>query len=161
EMAFVLLLVTASVLWISRLLPDYAVGLGLIASWVLLGLAQPTQAALGFASLDWLFVVAILGFAAAISRSGLLFRAGGCGLQHLPGGLVPQAGILMLMGIVLGPILPSNNGRAALTAPLALAIVEASRLRDREPGAAVLGLAAWIGSSPLSFMFLNGASLCL
>ena len=52
-------------------------------------------------------------------------------------------------------------GRAALTAPLALAVAEARRLRDHAPAAAALGLAAWIGSTPMTFAFLNASSLCL
>jgi len=40
-------------------------------------------------------------------------------------------------------------------------VAEAAKLKDREPAAAMLGLAAWIGSTPLMFWFLNGSSLCL
>src|SRR5439155_1609336 len=59
------------------------------------------------------------------------------------------------------PLLPDPRGRAALSGPLALAVAQASRLRHPDPAAAVLGLAAWIGSGPLMFMFLNAAPVCL
>jgi len=52
-------------------------------------------------------------------------------------------------------------GRAALTAPLALGVAQALRLRDREPAAAVLGLSAWIGAGPMLFTFLNASPACL
>jgi divalent anion:Na+ symporter, DASS family len=52
-------------------------------------------------------------------------------------------------------------GRAALTAPLALAVSDALRLRDREPAAAVLGLATWMGAGPMVFLFLGASPLTL
>jgi di/tricarboxylate transporter len=72
-----------------------------------------------------------------------------------------QAATLLLTGLLLSPLLPDPRGRAALTGPLALAVAQAARLRDREPAAAVLGLAAWIGSGPLMFLFLSASPVCL
>ena len=69
--------------------------------------------------------------------------------------------MLLPTGLLVSPLLPSTMGRAALTAPLALAVAEARRLRDHAPAAAALGLAAWIGSTPMTFAFLNASSLCL
>lgn len=158
---FLLLLAAAIVLWMAELIPRFVVGLGLVVGWVLFGIAAPTQAAAGFASMEWIFVVAVLGIAAAIARSGLLFRMGLLLVRRLPHGLVPQSAALLLTGVILSPLLPHSHGRAALTAPLALAVAQALRLRDREPAAAVLGLAAWIGAGPLLFLFLNGSSLSL
>jgi di/tricarboxylate transporter len=63
--------------------------------------------------------------------------------------------------VLLSPLLPTSTGRAAITAPLALAVADARRLGDRQPAAAVLGLAAWIGAGPLLFLFLSGSSTCL
>jgi len=51
--------------------------------------------------------------------------------------------------------------RAAVSAPLALGVAEALKLRDRGPASAVLGLSAWIGSGPFIFLFLNGSPVCL
>ncbi|MBA2447565.1 MAG: cyclic nucleotide-binding domain-containing protein [Chloroflexi bacterium] len=158
---FGLLLASAIALWMTRIVADFVVSLGLVAAWVLAGIATPAQAMSGFASADWLFVLAILGIAAAVARSGLLFRVGLILIGRIPGGLFWQAGALLLTGLLLSPLLPMSMGRAALTQPLALAIAEGSRLRDREPAAAVLGLAAWTGSSPLMFLFLNASPVCL
>jgi hypothetical protein len=51
--SFVLLLGAAIVLMTSRLVPNFATGLGLIAGWVLLGIAKPAQVLGGFASKEW------------------------------------------------------------------------------------------------------------
>ncbi|MGH2453532.1 MAG: SLC13 family permease [bacterium] len=158
---FSLLLGAAIVLWVSDVLPMGAVSLFLLASWITTGLARPEQATAGFGSRDWLFVLALLGIAAAIARSGLLFRVGLLLIRRMPQGLLWQAGTLLLTGILLGPFLPMAMGRAALTAPLALGVAQALRLRDREPAAATLGLSAWIGAGPMLFTFLNASPACL
>src|SRR3990170_4854963 len=158
---FVLLLGAAVFLWVSEVLPMAAVSLFLLAAWLVTGVATAEQATHGFGSKDWLFVLALLGLAAAIARSGLLFRVGLMLIRHMPQGLFWQAGTLMLSGLLLGPFLPMAMGRVALTAPLALGVSQALRLRDREPAAAVLGLAAWIGAGPLFFTFLNASPACL
>ncbi len=158
---FLLLLAAAMVLWLIDIFPKFVVGVGLVAGWVLFGIAKPTQAAAGFASMEWMFIVAVLGIAAAIARSGLLFRVGLLLVHRLPRGLARQAGALMMTGVVLSPLLPHPHGRVALTQPLALAVAQAMRLKDREPTAAILGLAAWIGAGPMMFLFLNGSSLTL
>ena len=159
--AFGLLLLAALVLWVSDVYPDFAVLLALVAAWLALGIARPAQALGGFASSNWLFTFGVLGIAAASAESGLLFRAGLLLVRRMPPGLFLQAGTLLLTGLVLSPLLPQNAGRVALLSPIALAVAEAAKLKDREPAAAVLGLAAWIGSTPLMFWFLNGSSLCL
>ncbi len=161
EEVFLLLLAAAMVLWLLDIFPKFVVGVGLVAGWVLFGIAKPAQAAAGFASMEWMFIVAVLGIAAAIARSGLLFRVGLLLVHRLPRGLARQAGALMATGIVLSPLLPHTHGRVALTQPLALAVAQAMRLKDRGPTSAILGLAAWIGAGPMMFLFLNGSSLTL
>jgi DASS family divalent anion:Na+ symporter len=161
RLGFVLFFVSALALWNSNVFPDFAVGLALVGVWVLSGIAPAREAVAGFATMDWLFVLAVLGLAVAVARSGLLFRAGLLLVQRSPARLAPQALALMLTGVVLAPLLPEPRGRAALTAPLATAVADAFRFKDREPAAAILGLFAWIGSGPLMFLFLNASPVCL
>lgn len=158
---FVLLLGGAVALWISETVTPSAVSLALLASWILSSVATPAQAVAGFGTEDWLFVVALMGLAAAIARSGLLFRLGLLLIRRMPRGLLGQAATLLATGVLLGPVLPQALGRTALTAPLARGIAQALRLRPNEPAAAVLGLSTWIGSGPLLFTFLNASPACL
>jgi CRP-like cAMP-binding protein/di/tricarboxylate transporter len=159
--AFVALLGAAIVMMTSRLIPSFAAGLGLIAGWLVLGVAKPTEALAGFASKEWLFVLAIYGLAAATARSGVLFRVGLLLVRHLPRRLIGQAAVLLATGLVLTPLLPSSTARASLVSPLTLAVAEALRLPERGRSAAVLGLGAWVGAGPLMFAFLNGSGTCL
>jgi hypothetical protein len=47
---FGLLMATAIASWTGELLPDFAVALGLVVAWLLLGVSTPAQALAGFAS---------------------------------------------------------------------------------------------------------------
>ncbi len=158
---FLILLGAAVVLWASNVVMSSAVGLSLIAAWMLFRIATPQQATAGFASPSWLFILSIFGLTAAVARSGLLFRFGLLMVRHLPAGLLWQTSGLLLTGAALGAVLPSSTGRASMMSSLALAVSQALRQRDRAPGAAVLGLAAWIGAGPMLFVFLNASSINL
>ena len=124
-------------------------------------MATTSAAPAGFASKEWLFVMATYGLAAATARSGLLFRIGLLLVRRLPQSVGWQAVTLLLTGIVLTPLVPSSTGRVSLTSPLALAVAEALRLRERGRSSALLGLGAWVGAGPLMFAFLNGSGTCL
>src|SRR5205814_1673936 len=106
RLGFVLFFVSALALWNSNVFPDFAVGLALVGIWVLSGVAPAREAVAGFATMDWLFVLAVLGLAVAVARSGLLFRAGLLLVQRSPARLAPQATALMLTGLMLSPLLP-------------------------------------------------------
>jgi DASS family divalent anion:Na+ symporter len=158
---FVLLLLAAIAIMLSRRLPDFVVGLGLVAAWILLGVAKPAEALAGFASKEWLFVLAVYGLAAATARSGLLFRIGLLLVRRVPQGMLRQATTLLLSGFALTPLIPSATGRASLVLPLSRALAEALRIPDRSDAAALLGLAAWTGAGPLMFVALSGSGTCL
>jgi CRP-like cAMP-binding protein/di/tricarboxylate transporter len=158
---FVALLLAAIMTMLSRRVPDFVVGLGLVAAWIVLGVARAADALGGFASKEWLFVVAVYGLAAATARSGLLYRIGLVLVRRVPHGTVQQAGTLLLSGLALTPLIPSATGRASLVLPLARALAEALRIPERSGAAAVLGLAAWTGAGPLMFVSLSGSGTCL
>jgi di/tricarboxylate transporter len=158
---FVALLLAAIAVMLSRRFPDFMVGLGLVAGWILLGVARPSQALAGFASKEWLFVVAVYGLAAATARSGLLYRVGLLLVRRVPHGTLQQAVTLLLTGLALTPLIPSATGRASLVLPLARALAEALRIPDRSGTSAMLGLAAWMGAAPLMFVSLTGSGTCL
>ena len=158
---FVTLLLAAIAAMLSRSVPDFAVALGLVAAWILLGVARPADALAGLASREWLFMVAVYGLAAATARSGLLYRVGLRLVQSVPTGTLRQATTLLLSGLLLTPLIPSATGRASLVLPLARALTEALRAPERSSVSAVLGLAAWTGASPLMFVALTGSGTCL
>jgi len=160
-LAFLLLLGEAISLWVTALLPDFLVCAGLGVGWVLFGVATPAQVLAGFGTSSWMTALAILGLAAAISSSGLLFRFGLLLVRRMPSGLFAQAATFLFTGILLTPLLPSSTARSGLAIPLALTAAQAQRLKEQGPESAVLGMAAYIGANPLLFLFMNGSTSCL
>ena len=155
---FLLLLGAAIVLWVTAILPEFVVYLGLVIGWVFLGIASPAQAIAGFGSPSWISVFAILAIASALSASGLVYRLGLMLVRRLPAGLVGQAAACLGSGLFLTLLLPSSTARARLLLPTALAAAQAQRFKDRSPESAFLGLSAFIGAVPLLYVFLNGSS---
>jgi len=158
---FVLLLLAAVALWVTEPVPNVVVSLGLVATWIVSKLTYDFATLTGFASMNWVFVIGVLGIASTVSRSGLLLRIGLLLIERVPPRVGWQSAAFLLSGIVLTPLLPLAMARAAVSAPLALGVAEALKLRDRGPASAVLGLSAWIGSGPFIFLFLNGSPVCL
>ncbi len=158
---FSLFVLAAVALWVTEPVPAYVVSLALVAAWVISGIAPAYATIYGFASLNWIFVVAVLGIASAVARSGLLLRLGLLLIERVPSGLRWQSAALLGTGILLTPLLPLAMARAAITAPIGVAVADALRLRDRQPASALLGLSAWVGSGPFLFLFMNGSPVCL
>ena len=159
---FALLLFAAVVLWLTEPVPNVVVSLGLLATLVLALPFIPAGAVLhGFATLNWVFVLSVLGIAAAVARSGLLLRLGLLLIERVPAALGWQSTAFLLTGIVLTPLLPLAMARAAITAPLAEGVADTLKLPERSPASATLGLSAWVGSGPFIFLFMNGSPVCL
>lgn len=159
---FALLFSAAIALWVTEPVPNVVVSLGLIAALVLaLPYIAPGNTFHGFAGMNWIFVLSVLGVAAGVARSGLLLRVGLLLVERVPARLGWQSAAFLVTGIVLTPLLPSAMARAAITAPLAAGVVDAMKLPDRSPASATIGLSAWIGSGPFMFLFLNGSPVCL
>lgn len=158
---FTLLLLAAVALWITEPVPNVVVSLGLVVTWIVIGLAPDYKALGGFASLNWVFVVSVLGLAATVARSGLLMRVGLLLIERVPASIGWQSAAFIATGIVLTPLLPMAMARAAISGPLAESAADALHLEERSPASATLGLSAWIGSGPFVFLFLNGSPVCL
>ena len=158
---FGLLLFAAVALWVTEPVPNVVVSLGLIASLVVSGIVPPYATLQGFATLNWVFVLSVLGVAGAVARSGLLLRLGLLLIERVPARLGAQSAAFLVTGIVLTALLPLAMARAAITAPLAEGVADTMKLPERSGASATLGLSAWIGSAPFIFLFLNGSPVCL
>ena len=158
---FALLLFAAVALWVTEPVPNVVVSLGLVGALALTGMAPSYAVLQGFATLNWVFVLSVLGVAAAVARSGLLLRLGLLLIERVPARPAWQSATFLLTGIVLTPLLPLAMARAAITAPLAEGVSDTMKLPARGPASAALGLSAWIGSGPLMFLFMNGSTACL
>ena len=158
DIAFLLLLGAAIMLWVGEIAADSFVALALLAAWLLLRVVKPSEALAGYGSTQWLFVACVLLLAIAVVRSGLLFRAGLLLIRRMPRNLFGQATFLCLTGVLISPLIPTGKTSTTMLFPITMSLADALGLEDRDPRAAVLGLSAWIGATPMTFLFVNGAT---
>jgi anion transporter len=69
--------------------------------------------------------------------------------------------LLFASGLLITPLLPTGKARAVIALPVSRAVAKATGFADRSNGSAALSLAALIGFSHMSFMFLTGGEFCL
>src|SRR5439155_4800512 len=70
-----LILLGAALGWLLEPLPDYLVALLMTAAWGVAGVVPLPVAFAGFASASWVVALGAFAVAAAMARSGMLFRA--------------------------------------------------------------------------------------
>jgi anion transporter len=150
------ILVGAVVAWLLEPIPDFAVALAMAAAWGLLGLASVAQVFSGFASSSWVLALGALALAAAMVRSGLLFRAALMLLRAFPATHTGQLLALVFGGVLLTPLVPQSVARVAAIAPLAHELSRALGYAPRSKGSASLGFAGLIGYWYFSSVFLTG-----
>ncbi|MGH2491621.1 MAG: SLC13 family permease, partial [Candidatus Limnocylindria bacterium] len=151
-----LVLVGAGVAWLLEPVPDFAVALAMAAAWGVLGLASVAQAFSGFASSSWVLALGALALAAAMVRSGLLFRAALMLLRAFPATHTGQLLALVFGGVLLTPLVPQSVARVAAIAPLAHELSRALGYAPRSRGSASLAFAGLIGYWYFSSVFLTG-----
>jgi DASS family divalent anion:Na+ symporter len=158
DAAFRVLTTMAALVALSFLdvLPDYLLGLLLVATWVVTGVLPSHVAAAGFASPTWFLLLASMAVGTAVERSGLLYR-GAIGLvRRLPPHHVTRCLTLAGLGFFSALAMPSAPGRVLLAIPVAQDIAEALRQRPRSGGAAGLSLATFVGFGLFGSLFLTG-----
>jgi branched-chain amino acid transport system substrate-binding protein len=155
------LLFGATVFWALDLFSVHAVSVALPVLAVLLGAADPRDAFSGFSNSSWFLVLGVFALSAAIARTGLLYRFVLAVLRRFPGSHQSKTFALSFAGLLLTPVIPSSNGRAALAGPLAVTMGSAMKYSEESPGAVGLGMAALLGFGHMSFLFMNGTATCL
>jgi di/tricarboxylate transporter/CRP-like cAMP-binding protein len=142
-------------------LPDYLLGLLMIAAWVVSGTLPAAVAANGFAGPTFFLMLASMAIGAAIERSGLLYRGAIEIVRRLPPSHRARCLALAGLGMLFAPGMPSPNARLLLASPLARDIADALREPPRSGGAAGLALATFVGFGLMGSLFLTGNPMCL
>lgn len=154
------LLFGATILWSLDVFSYHAVTLALPLLAVLFGIAPPEMAFSGFSSPSWFLVLGVFAITAAISRTGLMYRLVLLFVKRFPPHFRSQTFALAVSGLLLTPVIPSSNGRAALAGPLAVTICDTLRFHKGSPGAIGIAMACLLGFGHMSFMFMNGTATC-
>jgi len=154
------LLIGATILWSLDVFSYHAVTLALPLTAVLFGVAAPEKAFSGFSSPSWFLVLGVFAITAAISRTGLMYRLVLLIVRRFPPHYGMQTFALAFSGLILTPVIPSSNGRAALAGPLAATICETLQFSKGSPGAIGISMSCLLGFGHMSFMFMNGTATC-
>jgi len=142
-------------------LPDAAIALVLVATWVLGGVTSPEVALSGFASGSWVLTIAIFIVGAVIASSGVLFRVALWSVDHARGGFKTRAIALCVSGWVSSAAIPNPTGRMLLVAPAVTEMAEAFGYTAGTRGAAGLAMAALLGFGQTFAPFLTSSTTAL
>ncbi|WP_417258144.1 SLC13 family permease [Celeribacter sp.] len=123
-MTFGIVLITLA-LWGTGLVPGYVASTFLFVTLILAGIATPQEVFSSFSSTAIWLVVAGFVIGAAITQTGLGARMGAYARPHLSKSYPALIGGLMVLGMVLGFVMPSSLGRAAVLVPIGMALADA------------------------------------
>ena len=112
-----LVVLGAALGWLLEPLPDYLVALLMAVGWEIAGLAPPALIFAGFASSGWFVALGALALAAAMVRSGPVFRIALLSLSAFPPTRVGQILALLVSGVLITPLVPLGLARVAAVAP--------------------------------------------
>src|SRR5438874_388827 len=152
----VVLLFGAGIAWLAEPVPDFAVALALVAAWGGTGLVTLPVAFSGFASSSWLLALGALALAAAMARTGLLFRIALLLLRTFPATATGQLFALLFGGVLITPLVPLSVARVAAIMPVASEIGQSLGYTPRSNGSARLAFAGLVGYWYFSSIFLTG-----
>ena len=141
-----------------EVVPDYVAALLLVVAWVMLGVVPARVALSGYASGNWMLLLAVFGLGTAVTRSGLLYRTVLLGLSHLPATHTVQGLMVAALGLVFTPAMPNATGRTAMAAPLAAEIADALGYPPDSRPRAGMALATLFGFGMMTGLFLTGSS---
>ncbi len=146
----------AALAWLFQPVPDFVVALAMATAWGLAGLAPVSLAFAGFTSPTWVLALGAIGLAAAMARSGLLFRFALLFMKLAPATLAGQVFALMAGGLITTPLVPMATARIATTSLLAQELAQSLGYVGRSRATAALAFAVLIGYTSFSSIFLTG-----
>lgn len=158
--ALIVLLAALPALALDALL-ESVLALLLAGAWVVFGVTTSAVALSGFASANWVFVVAALIIAAAITSTGVLYRLALESIAHMRGGFAGEVAALSLAGLLMGPAVPNTTGRVIMIAPMLKDLIEGLGYRPHSRAAAGLAMAVLIGFGQMAATFLTSSMTAL
>jgi di/tricarboxylate transporter len=154
-----LIVVGAALGWLFEPVPDFVVALLMVVAWGIAGLAPLALVFSGFTSSSWVVALGALALAAAMARSGLLFRIALFLLRTFPATHAGQVLALLAGGILVTPLVPLATARISAVAPLARELAQAMAYPPRSRASAALSFAGLIGYGSFSSIFLTGLAM--
>ncbi len=142
-------------------LSDGAVALGLVAVWVIGGVAPARVALGGFATGSWVLIVSIFAIGAAVAACGLLYRLALWVVLQARGSYSGQVAGLGLAGLLIGPAVPNATARVSFIAPAITEMAEALGYPPGSRAAAGLAMTVLVGFGQMVGTFPTSSSTAL
>lgn len=161
QVAIMLSIIGASVFWAFNVFSYHAVAVSIPLVLVIVGATTPDKVLIGFSTPSWFLVFCVFALSAAATHTGLVYRTVLYATRWFPKSYIGQAFAFAVAGVVLTPVIPSSNGRAALAGPLVQTICETLKLRKGSPAAIGIAMSALLGFGHMSSLFMNGTATCL
>ena len=158
SLRMIALLVWAATLWAFDVFPDYVVAIGMLLGWIVLDVVPADVAVSGFISSPFFLIIGVLGIAASLQSSGLLFRIALHVLQRFPLTHRGQSLGLALAGTGINSVIPDVTSGVAIASPIVLAQSDSLGYARLSNGSAGLAMAAVLGFGQMSPFFLTGAA---
>jgi anion transporter len=151
-----LILLGAAIAWLLEPVPEFVIALAMAVAWGLTGLAPLSVVFNGFVSSSYMVALGALGLAAAMARSGLLFRIALALLRTFPRTYPGQVLALLASGVAVTPVMPIATARVAMITPVTQELADALGQAPQSPGSAGLAFAGIAGYGSFGCIFLTG-----
>ncbi len=156
-MTYIGIFVAMLVALISNCLPTWATVFGAMALMVAFGIGSVAEVFSSFGgSIVWL-MIAVFSFATGLQNSGLMTRLALKMLTIFPKNYFGQILSLMLAGLVVSPLIPSNNAKSNLLVPVATEMTQQVGYEKRSKAALGHLTAVFIPPYIGSHAFLTGS----
>lgn len=151
-------LVTANIFWIFNVIPNYATGLLMACSWVVLR-ATDFKLAFNIFNTDTMWIiVAGLALGGAAVKTGLVQRIAYKVMSLFPANFAGQSAALLAAGTVISPLIPSAHPKSAMSTPIAQGMSNALGYKPKSKGSSGLFMAAIWGFLVMEASFLSATA---
>lgn len=150
-------LVMAITWMVSGALPDYVSIIAMSVGWIVTGCADMNIVYGTFSTNIWWLLLGALALGLAAAESGLLMRAALYMMKMFPPTFKGQSIALVVIGLVMGPLIPSTAAKAAIIGSVAKSISDAMGFKKFSKGSAGLFASFILGSMVLAPAFLSSS----
>lgn len=151
-------LVTANIFWIFNVIPNFATGLLMLATWVVCN-AVPFETSFAiFSTTTMWIIIGGLALGAAATKTGLITRIAYKIMSFFPANFKGQSLALFISGTIIAPMIPSAHPKAAMSTPIAQGISNALSYKPKSKASSGLFLAAMWGFFVTEGSFLSATA---
>lgn len=159
QIVYLMVSLSAIVMWIFGLLPEFVPALFAVLVLILLGVAPPEVMLSGYMADSFFIALSIFGLSAVITASGLSYRFLLWLLRYGPANKTWYGVSLFSTGVMLTPAVPSTDGRIAIMSPLMQSLLQSMSPDIRNKEIARFSAITLGSVSLLSAIFLSSKTI--